>query len=93
MAEQPCLPSESNFAGLHSAQSRQTCVIKLEMRAALLIALLAIVAFVHASDVLDLTPDNFDEVVGQADGVFVEFFAPWFECSICARFFRLAVRC
>jgi protein disulfide-isomerase-like protein len=28
-----------------------------------------------------LTPDNFDAVVGQSQGVFVEFFAPW--CGHC----------
>eukprot|EP00455_Lapot_gusevi_P049416 TRINITY_DN6_c0_g2_i1.p1 TRINITY_DN6_c0_g2~~TRINITY_DN6_c0_g2_i1.p1 ORF type:complete len:356 (+),score=167.06 TRINITY_DN6_c0_g2_i1:49-1116(+) len=36
---------------------------------------------VFASDVIDLDGSNFDSVVGQNDGVFVEFFAPW--CGHC----------
>lgn len=36
---------------------------------------------VWASNVIDLTPDNFDEIVGKDKGAFVEFFAPW--CGHC----------
>jgi hypothetical protein len=31
-----------------------------------------------ADDVLDLTPDNFDNEVGKDRGALIEFFAPWF---------------
>jgi len=46
----------------------------------LLFALLAIV-ICSASNVVDLTPDNFDSVVDGSKTVFVEFFAPW--CGHC----------
>jgi len=39
------------------------------------------IAVVSASNVLDLTPDNFDQVVGQGKPALVEFFAPW--CGHC----------
>ncbi|RXW25545.1 hypothetical protein EST38_g314 [Candolleomyces aberdarensis] len=41
----------------------------------------ALIAGVSASNVQDLTPDNFDSVVGQGVPAFVEFFAPW--CGHC----------
>ncbi|KAJ3474292.1 hypothetical protein NLI96_g12540 [Meripilus lineatus] len=34
-----------------------------------------------ASNVIDLTPDNFDEVIGKGKPALVEFFAPW--CGHC----------
>ena len=33
---------------------------------------------VSASDVLDLTNDNFDAEVGKTDIILVEFYAPWY---------------
>jgi protein disulfide-isomerase-like protein len=46
------------------------------------VAVLALGALaVSASDVLILTPDNFDQEVGGSNPVFVEFFAPW--CGHC----------
>jgi len=36
---------------------------------------------INASDVLELTPDNFDKNVGGGEPAFVEFFAPW--CGHC----------
>jgi len=47
--------------------------------AALLVCLLFAVAI--ASDVKDLTPDNFDSIVDGSKDTFVEFFAPW--CGHC----------
>jgi len=40
-------------------------------------------ASTFASNVVDLTPSNFDEVVDGSKNVFVEFFAPW--CGHCKR--------
>eukprot|EP00698_Gefionella_okellyi_P019194 TRINITY_DN5853_c0_g1_i1.p1 TRINITY_DN5853_c0_g1~~TRINITY_DN5853_c0_g1_i1.p1 ORF type:complete len:358 (-),score=99.23 TRINITY_DN5853_c0_g1_i1:33-1106(-) len=45
--------------------------------------LFAILAAVTASNVVDLTPDNFDTYVDGSKGVFVEFFAPW--CGHCKK--------
>jgi len=45
------------------------------------VALLVAATAVAASDVLILTPDNFDSEVGGNVPVFVEFFAPW--CGHC----------
>jgi len=40
-----------------------------------------LVSITGASDVLELTPDNFDTNVGAGEPAFVEFFAPW--CGHC----------
>ncbi|KIP03072.1 hypothetical protein PHLGIDRAFT_95218 [Phlebiopsis gigantea 11061_1 CR5-6] len=44
-------------------------------------SLLALASVVAASDVLDLTPDNFDDTVNPESLMLVEFFAPW--CGHC----------
>jgi len=36
-----------------------------------------------ASDVIDLTPANFNSVVGSEKLVLVEFFAPWYPLLLC----------
>ncbi|KAF8149922.1 protein disulfide isomerase [Crassisporium funariophilum] len=41
----------------------------------------ALAAGVSASNVIDLTPENFDSVIGQGKPALVEFFAPW--CGHC----------
>lgn len=50
------------------------------MRVSRLFPSAAVLAFVHAvlaSDVLDLTPANFDSTVKPEALMLVEFFAPW----------------
>mmetsp|Transcript_29862 Transcript_29862/g.33325 ORF Transcript_29862/g.33325 Transcript_29862/m.33325 type:complete len:362 (+) Transcript_29862:35-1120(+) len=47
------------------------------------LAVVAVVGEGESSDVVDLTPDNFDEIVDGSKAVFVEFFAPW--CGHCKR--------
>lgn len=44
----------------------------------LAITLLFLAAPAIADDVVDLTPDNFDNEVGKDRGALIEFFAPWF---------------
>ena len=44
-------------------------------------SLLALASVAAASDVIDLTPDSFDETVNPESLMLVEFFAPW--CGHC----------
>ena len=54
------------------------------MNKLLVLALLGFFALVvSASDVKDLSPDNFDSVVDGSTGAFVEFYAPW--CGHCKK--------
>jgi protein disulfide-isomerase A6 len=53
------------------------------MRFLLLLALLFVTRISAEGNVVILTPDNFDSVVGGENGVFVEFFAPW--CGHCKK--------
>jgi len=48
---------------------------------AVLLAVACLVAAAVASNVVVLTPDNFDSVVDGSKGVFVDFYAPW--CGHC----------
>jgi protein disulfide-isomerase A6 len=45
-------------------------------------------SFANASNVIDLTPSNFDQIVGQDKFALVEFFAPW--CGHCQNLAQLA---
>uniref|UniRef100_A0A1D1YIZ3 protein disulfide-isomerase n=1 Tax=Anthurium amnicola TaxID=1678845 RepID=A0A1D1YIZ3_9ARAE len=46
-----------------------------------ILLLLIVSSFANASNVLELTPNNFDEIVGKDKFALVEFFAPW--CGHC----------
>nr|CCA15328.1 SSP8 [Albugo laibachii Nc14] len=48
-----------------------------------LVPLFCVVPFALASDVVDLTPDNFDKSVDGSSHVLVEFYAPW--CGHCKK--------
>lgn len=52
----------------------------MDLKLVICAALLSVVA---ADDVLDLSADNFDDVVAQHDVMLIEFFAPW--CGHCKR--------
>jgi len=53
------------------------------MKAIFLFALFFVAYVVAEGNVVHLTPDNFDSVVGGDKAVFVEFFAPW--CGHCKK--------
>ena len=54
------------------------------MKKALIAVLLcAVLAASVSANVIDLTPENFDEVVEAHKFTFVEFFAPWYVHSRC----------
>lgn len=42
----------------------------------------AVITLACASNVVDLTPDNFDTYVDGSKAAFVEFFAPWYVKSL-----------
>jgi len=46
-----------------------------------ILVFVALFALISASNVVELTPENFDQVVDGSKHVFVEFFAPW--CGHC----------
>ncbi|KAL0589302.1 hypothetical protein ABG067_002521 [Albugo candida] len=49
----------------------------------LLVTLLCVVPVALSSDVVDLTPDNFDQIVDGTKHVLVEYYAPW--CGHCKK--------
>ena len=51
----------------------------MKMRSVVLVLVAVLcVSAVFASNVVDLTPDNFDSYVDGSKAAFVEFYAPWY---------------
>lgn len=57
---------------------RVLLVVWIMMKSLFVAVLAAVVALAVASNVVELTPDNFDQYVDGSRDSFIEFYAPWY---------------